>query len=218
MLQNDSPIISSTKWKLVGRVIFMNTDHHPFTTTHIRHRLWTYIGLAIFGCGCDLWTKQTIFSQLGLPGEQPPLWLIENHVGFETAVNQGALFGMGQGLGMVFGAVSIIAIVAIAIWLFVFQAARSPWLTFALGLITGGILGNLYDRLNIPAMPEPFSGGVRDWILLRYGQYTWPNFNIADSLLVVGAVMLAIHSLGRSDAKPANASGANQRSATPSGS
>jgi signal peptidase II len=31
---------------------------------------------------------------------------------------------------------------------------------------------------------------VRDWILLRYGQFTWPNFNIADSLLVVGTGML----------------------------
>jgi signal peptidase II len=33
---------------------------------------------------------------------------------------------------------------------------------------------------------------VRDWILLRYGNYTWPNFNIADSLLVCGAVMLLL--------------------------
>jgi signal peptidase II len=194
----------------------MSTDHPQPANTLTRHRLWTYIGLAIFGCGCDLWTKQVIFGKLGLPGEQPPLWLIENYVGFETAVNQGALFGMGQGWGMVFGAVSIVAIVAIVVWLFVFQAARSPWLTFALGLITGGILGNLYDRLNIPELPEPFSGGVRDWILLRYGQYIWPNFNIADSLLVVGAVMLAIHSFAIGDAKSADASGADQKSATPS--
>jgi signal peptidase II len=74
------------------------------------------------------------------------------------------------------------------------------WLTVTLGLVTGGILGNLYDRLNLHRLPVPFAGGVRDWILLRYGQYTWPNFNIADSLLVAGAIMLAVYSLFLADA------------------
>jgi signal peptidase II len=185
---------------------------------YVRHRLWMYLGLTLFGCGCDLWTKQTIFRMRGLPGERPPHWLIEDYVGFETAVNQGALFGMGQGFGMFFGVMSMAAIAAILVWLFVFRAAQSPWLTFALGLVTGGILGNLYDRLNVPDLPVPYAGGVRDWILFRYGQYTWPNFNIADSLLVVGAIMLAIHSFAPSGPKPADAIEADQKSAMPSGS
>ncbi|MFO0014522.1 MAG: signal peptidase II [Planctomycetota bacterium] len=192
----------------------MSTEVRPINT-HYRHRLWTYIGLAIFGCGCDLWTKQAIFQTLGLPGERPPMWLIQDYVGFETAINQGALFGMGQGLGWLFGAMSILAIVAIIAWLFVFRAAHSQWLTFALGLVTGGILGNLYDRMNMPDLPKPFAGGVRDWILFRYGQYTWPNFNIADSLLVVGAIMLAIHSFGWNGSQPADAIEADRKSATP---
>jgi signal peptidase II len=60
----------------------------------------------------------------------------------------------------------------------------------------GGVLGNLYDRLGLwiqPGYPEQWNSGVRDWILLRYGHYTWPNFNIADSLLVCGAIMLMMH-------------------------
>lgn len=191
----------------------MSTDFR-LTRDGSRYRWWTFTGLAIFGCGCDLWTKQSIFAALGLPGERPPLWLIENYIGFETAVNQGALFGMGQGYGWLFSAMSIAAIAAIVVWLFSFRAAESSWITFALGLITGGILGNLYDRLNLHQLPGPFAGGVRDWILFRYGQYTWPNFNIADSLLVVGAVMLAIHSFWSSDPKTVDSAEANQKSAT----
>jgi signal peptidase II len=64
-----------------------------------------------------------------------------------------------------------------------------------MGLVAGGILGNLYDRLGMHGLEPPNAGGVRDWILFRYKQYTWPNFNIADSLLVVGAIMLGYHAM-----------------------
>ena len=151
--------------------------------------------LMFAGAAADLLTKQWIFAWRGLPGQMPPWWLIEPYVGIETAVNQGALFGMGQGQGWLFAVLSIIALVGICLWLFVFKAAQFKWLLVAMGLVTGGILGNLYDRLAIPELPGELKGGVRDWILFKYQEYVWPNFNIADSLLVVGAIMLAIHSL-----------------------
>ena len=175
----------------------MQDAHSESTSTAFfpkLHRIALFLGLALFGLGADLWTKEVVFSWRGLPGQLPPHWIIENYVGIETAVNLGALFGLGQGLGWLFGAVSIVAAIGIVVWLFVFNACRSHWLTFALGLITGGIFGNLYDRLGFHGLQDQYSGGVRDWILLRYGTYTWPNFNIADSLLVVGAIMLAIYS------------------------
>ncbi len=162
-------------------------------------RVVTYTGLTLLGTGVDLWTKQAIFRWRGLPGEQPPYWIVDDYAGFETAVNLGALFGLGQGLGWLFGVMSLVALIGILVWLFVYNACHSRWLTIAMGLITGGILGNLYDRLGMHQLPPPFTGGVRDWILFRYGQYTWPNFNIADSLLVVGACMLAIHSFWLSE-------------------
>jgi signal peptidase II len=118
-------------------------------------------------------------------------------VGIETAVNIGALFGMGAGFGWFFATASMVAAIAILVWLFCFRAASSLWLTIALGCVMGGIMGNLYDRLGMwykPGMPSEWRSGVRDWILLKYGEYTWPNFNIADSLLVCGAIMLAWHS------------------------
>jgi signal peptidase II len=173
-----------------------------------KSRYVLFLGLGIFGTAADLLSKQFVFSWRGLPGELPPKWLIEPYVGIETAVNQGALFGLGQGKGWLFAILSVVALVGICIWLFVYKACLSRWITVTMGLVVGGILGNLYDRLAIPALPVPYRGGVRDWILFRYQDYVWPNFNIADSLLVAGAIMLAIHTLFMQPSpKEASASG-----------
>ena len=170
----------------------------PGISTSIRDPRWSraivYGLLTSLGVALDLWTKEVAFARCGLPGEHPPTWVIPGFFGFETAVNHGAVFGIGQGYGWVFAIVSIVAMLGIVIWLFGFRACYSLWLTVALGMVTGGILGNLYDRLGMHGLKAPFVAGVRDWILFRFGSYTYPNFNIADSLLVVGAIMLAIHS------------------------
>ena len=178
-----------------------NSEVTAESTTQSRPVLWfrwlAYFGIAVGGTAVDLWTKQAVFTWRGLPGELPPWWLIEPYVGIETAVNPGALFGMGAGWGKLFAVLSIVAAIAILVWLSKFQAIKSWWLVIALASVTGGIFGNLYDRLgmwNPPADRPDWQSGVRDWILFRYESYTWPNFNIADSLLVCGAIMLAVHS------------------------
>ncbi len=173
-----------------------------------KSRYVLFLVLGIFGTAADLLSKQFVFSWRGLPGELPPKWVIEPYVGIETAVNQGALFGLGQGKGWLFAILSVVALVGICTWLFVYKACLSRWITVTMGLVVGGILGNLYDRLAIPALPVPYRGGVRDWILFRYQDYVWPNFNIADSLLVAGAIMLAVHTLFMQPSpKEVNASG-----------
>ncbi len=160
-------------------------------------RALVFAVLAALGGGSDLWTKAAIFRWRGLPGDRDPYWVIDGILGIETAVNIGAVFGIGAGKGLVFAGLSIVAGIGILVWLFAFGAARSWWLTVALGLVSGGIIGNLYDRLGLwwnPTMPAEWSSGVRDWILFRIEGLPlldpWPNFNIADSLLVVGAGML----------------------------
>ena len=154
--------------------------------------------LAVVGAAADLWTKQAVFAWRGLPGQRDIYWVIEGYFGIETAVNPGAVFGIGAGRGTIFAAFSVVAGVGIALWLFWFGAARSRWLTVALGCVTGGIIGNLYDRLGFwwqPGYPDSWRSGVRDWILWQANdQWKWPNFNIADSLLVVGAGMLLYQS------------------------
>jgi signal peptidase II len=166
------------------------------TTSVPRNRYFIFASIAALGCAADLITKQLVFAWRGSPHvleRQSIWWLWEPFIGIETAVNTGALFGVGGGWGRFFALLSIAAAIAIPVWLFYFRAATSAWLTVALSCVMAGILGNLYDRLGLwvePGMPAEWSSGVRDWILFRWRQFTWPNFNIADSLLVTGAVML----------------------------
>ncbi|MDA9934160.1 signal peptidase II [Rubripirellula sp.] len=168
-----------------------------------RSRPLLFFSLAILGGIADLWSKSFIFSWRGLPGDKDIWWIVDGYFGIETAVNIGAVFGLGAGKGTIFAAFSIIAAIGICVWLFWFKAAVSLWLTTALGLVTGGIIGNLYDRLGLWWVDEPgyfleWQSGVRDWILIQIPGVPfldpWPNFNIADSLLVVGAGMLLYQS------------------------
>jgi len=158
------------------------------------NRYVIFLTLATCGAIADLWTKEVIFRWRGLPGQADVWWLIDGYVGVETAVNIGAVFGLGAGRGVLFAGLSVVAGIALFVWLFFFGAARQLWLTVAMGCVLGGIIGNLYDRLGIwwePGMPLEWRSGVRDWILWQAGdRYKWPNFNIADSLLVCGAGML----------------------------
>lgn len=157
-------------------------------------RFWVFFAIAITGGGLDLWSKWAVFKSRGLPGQSDISWVWEPFFGIETAVNIGAVFGVGAGQGSLFALMSVIAAIGIVIWLFWFRAAESWWLTIALGMVGGGIIGNLYDRMGLwwkEGYPQEWQTGVRDWILWRINeQWTWPNFNIADSLLVVGACML----------------------------
>ena len=133
---------------------------------------------------------------------QAPHWIVEGVFGFQTSTNPGALFGMGSGLSWLFAILSFFAISGILAWLFFWRGFHERLLTFALGLITGGILGNLYDRLGfgyLPSYPEEIKTNVRDWVLFRLQGVPlfdpWPNFNIADCLLVTGAILLFINAL-----------------------
>jgi signal peptidase II len=104
-------------------------------------------------------------------------------------VNHGALFGIGGGQKGVanglFAAVSVGAAIAILVWGMRRSTARERGLMAALGLILGGTIGNLYDRLVF--------GGVRDF--LYFYKVEWPVFNVADCCLVVGAGLLLVQAV-----------------------
>ena len=168
-----------------------------------RSRLAVFAVIALVGCAADLATKAWFFSWPALSGGAVH-WLWPNYIGIQLSCNPGALFGMGQGLTWLFASMSVAAGVAMVVWLFWFGAARDLWLTAAMGSVMAGILGNLYDRLGLAERLWPGSvnaatqsgNRVRDWILFQWSDSVrWPNFNIADSMLVVGAAILFFHAL-----------------------
>ena len=92
--------------------------------------------------------------------------------------NTGAAFGLFQNLGnTIFIGISLVAILIILSLII-----RSKEDSIALSLILGGALGNLADRLRL--------GYVVDFIDLHLGRYHWPAFNLADSALSLGMVLL----------------------------
>lgn len=104
-------------------------------------------------------------------------------------VNHGALFSLGgefqADANKFFAAVSVIAAIGITVWGVRKVSSTDRWLCVALGLILGGTLGNLYDRLVF--------GGVRDFLM--WYAFKWPIFNVADCCLVCGAALLLLQAL-----------------------
>ncbi len=162
------------------------------------NRYIVFFSISIAGCSVDLATKSWIFNRPGM-SQRHVHWVWEGFLAFRTDVNTGMLFGMGKGLTPVFAALSVVAAVGILAWLFYARAAHDRLLTVALGCVMAGVLGNLWDRLGLHGL-RYVSGkpvrAVRDWIVVMIGKYEWPAFNIADSLLVCGAVLLVWHALG----------------------
>ncbi len=113
-----------------------------------RSRLVLFLVVAAIGCAADLLTKAWCFSSVNLRAGEIA-WLWPGHAGIQLSRNLGALFGVGQGKYAYFALLSVAAAIAIPVWLFWFKAARDGWLTFALGCVMGGVLGNLYDRLGL---------------------------------------------------------------------
>jgi signal peptidase II len=114
-----------------------------------------------------------------------PLW-------FSLTYNSGAAFSFGSGVGPVVEAVVAILVV----WLLAFsgRASRNSSIPMiiGLGLILGGAIGNLSDRVfrHIPGHPR----SVVDFIdAVRIGTHDWwPTFNVADASIVVGVVLVVI--------------------------
>ena len=171
---------------------------------------------AVAGLAAALWTKYWMFANRFEPDRmvagfaQQPHWWIDGIFGIQTSTNPGALFGMGAGKSHWFALFSVIALVGVLLWMFYFKAATDRWLAWTVGMITGGILGNLYDRAGlgyVSGWPEFIRTDVRDWILFRLEGVpffdTWPNFNIADCMLVCGAIMLLVHAFFLVENEPA---------------
>lgn len=93
--------------------------------------------------------------------------------------NSGGAFSIAQGRAPVLAAVAAVLVVVLVLAI---RRVRSDGLALALGLVVGGALGNLADRI-----VRDHGGAVVDFVALHF----WPTFNVADACIVVGAVLVA---------------------------
>lgn len=129
----------------------------------------------------DLVTKIIVNDRLPLHGQA--ISVIGDFVQWIHVKNRGSAFGIFQGGRYFFIAFSIVSIAMIGV-LAATPRYRSPRFALCLGLILGGALGNLIDRI--------VYGAVTDWIDVGIGLTRWPTFNVADIGISLGVLFLAI--------------------------
>lgn len=140
---------------------------------------WVALGIFIL----DQATKLLVLKVLD---PTTPVSVIEGLLQLTLILNPGVAFGFlgnvppsWRFLVSLLSISAILAISALALW----SLPRSDrWSTLALGLVFGGAVGNLLDRWRL--------GGVVDFIDVYWRQYHWPAFNVADSAITVGVIIL----------------------------
>jgi signal peptidase II len=138
-----------------------------------------FAAVALLAYAADLGSKQWALSAL-VDGDKP---LIGDWFTLHLTFNPGAAFSTGTGFTIVFTALAMVAVVVV-LWLS--RRVRSAGWALALGLLLGGVSGNLTDRL--VRDPEPFHGHVVDFLMLP----NWPVFNIADVCINVAAGLIIL--------------------------
>jgi signal peptidase II len=113
--------------------------------------------------------------------------VIPDYFSWTLAYNTGAAFSfLADSSGWqrwLFALIAVVVSAVLVVWLK--RLGRDEtWLAIALALVLGGALGNLYDRVAI--------GHVIDFIFVHWKEHGFPAFNVADSAITVGAIMLAL--------------------------
>jgi signal peptidase II len=141
------------------------------------------IGPAVVVVGLDQLSKYFILQHFGEAGCVEHREVVTAFFDLVLTCNRGMSFGMfnsGPGLSVPVFAVAAVAIIAILFfWL---SRVHSELLSSAIGLIIGGAVGNVIDRVRL--------GGVIDFLYFHLGSWYWPAFNLADSAICVGVVIM----------------------------
>ena len=151
-------------------------------------RFLKFIGVALFIFILDLITKEV--AERYLANKVIPV--IPNFFNLVLVWNKGMAFGILSEAPEFVRFLTLIIITLIIVVITVIYAYKNckniPTLQFyGLALITGGALGNLYDRI--------FIGKVRDFLDFYIGNYHWPAFNIADSSITIGVIIFVSYEL-----------------------
>ena len=164
----------------------------PQITGSQKRITWRYalvfLGIVAVLLVLDIATKEWIRANLPLGGSFPEVWRLN----IVHVQNTGSAFGLFTNQAFLLSAVAIAGLVVVLLF---FKYLRDLGFMggLALSLIFAGALGNLIDRLRF--------GYVTDFIYVRlWGDVFWPAFNVADSAITVGAILLAfvaLDSLGK---------------------
>ncbi|MGW3075857.1 signal peptidase II [Kitasatospora sp. NPDC001132] len=143
-------------------------------------RVGVLLVVAVLAFLIDLGSKLLVVARLE---NHAAIKVIGDVVTFQVIRNSGAAFGMGQALTVVF--TMIASAVIVVIWRIARRLYSLPW-AIALGLLLGGALGNLTDRLF--RAPGVFRGHVVDFISVQH----FAVFNLADSAIVCGGILVVL--------------------------
>lgn len=107
---------------------------------------------------------------------------------FELTFNHGAAFGLGSGVTPIVEGLVVVLLLGLVVFGRRSTLRSGPWAAVGLGLVVGGAVGNLSDRVF-----RHHGGAVIDFVnAAQFGDHEyWPVFNVADSCIVVGALILA---------------------------
>lgn len=146
-----------------------------------KYALWLLLAIVIVGL--DFWTKHLAVEGLVLYRPLP----VTSWFNLTLAHNEGAAFSLLADAGgwqrWFFTTVAVVISIVLLVWLWRLPN-RSRLLPSALMLVLGGAIGNLIDRLRF--------GYVIDFLDVHYQGWHWPAFNIADSAIVLGVILLLI--------------------------
>lgn len=145
--------------------------------------------LALAVLGLDQASKALIVDRLAKGQTWDPLPGTGQFLLFTHITNTGSAFGLFRDQTIIFSLIAVAVSVAIVAY-YRYLPNDGFWIKASLGLQLGGALGNLVDRLHY--------GHVVDFINVGIGDLRWYVFNVADSSLVVGVVILSLYLLTRS--------------------
>ncbi|MFD8421347.1 signal peptidase II [Streptomyces sp. NPDC059466] len=145
-----------------------------------KRRIAVLFTVAVLAYALDLGSKLLVVARLE---HHAPIEIVGDWLKFEAIRNAGAAFGFGEAFTIIFTMIAAAVIIVIA------RLARKlyslPW-AIALGLLLGGALGNLTDR--IFRSPGVFEGAVVDFIAPKH----FAVFNLADSAIVCGGILIVL--------------------------
>lgn len=138
----------------------------------------------------DQWTKYLVRSHFALAESRP---ILEGFFSLTYVRNTGAAWGMLGGHNMALTLVSLLLLAALV--LFRRSFLSDTWAhRLALGLLMGGVVGNLADRLRL--------GWVTDFLDFYFRGYHWPAFNVADAAICIGVGIYMITTFRSGSASP----------------